>query len=157
RESGVMLARRAVQQVLSDLQNDSVEFVRGEVVAPAESGRLTEIEMRDGRRACAGTFVFACGPWLPKLFPRRLKDKIFSTRQEVLFFGTPAGDDSFSASRMPAWLHHSHPDRPYVLPDIENRGLKIALDTHGPEFDPDTGDRVAGSESIKRVRDYIAD
>jgi monomeric sarcosine oxidase len=156
-ESGVMLARRAVQQVQRDLQNCGVEFVCGEVISPNGDGKLAEIAMSDGQRASAGTYVFACGPWLPKLFPRLLMGKVFSTRQEVFFFGTPAGNDAFSISRMPTWLHHSHPDRPYVLPDIENRGLRIALDTHGPEFDPDTGDRTAGPESIKKVRDYIAD
>lgn len=155
KDSGVMLARRAVQQVHRDLQNDGVDFVHGEVTAPSGNGELTQIAMTHGQRASADTYIFACGPWLPKLFPHLLKERIFSTRQEVFFFGTPAGDDRFSGTRMPAWLHHSHPDRPYVLPDIENRGLKIALDTHGPEFDPDSGERIASSESIAKVRDYV--
>ena len=30
----------------------------------------------------------------------------------------------------------------YGIPDIEARGFKIALDRHGPAFDPDTGDRA---------------
>jgi sarcosine oxidase len=56
---------------------------------------------------------------------------------------------------MPAWLHHSHPDRPYALPDIESRGFKIALDRHGPEFDPDCGSRVVTSDSVDHVREYL--
>jgi hypothetical protein len=38
--------------------------------------------------------VFACGPWLPKLFPDLLDERIFPTRQEVFCFGPPAGDAS---------------------------------------------------------------
>src|SRR5262249_44674813 len=107
RESGVMLARRAVQQVHNE-QNGGVDFVRAEVIPPNGNGKLTDIAMSDGQRASAGTYVFACGPWLPKIFPGLLKERLFSTRQEVFFFGTPPGNDSFSISRMPAWLHHSH-------------------------------------------------
>jgi len=56
---------------------------------------------------------------------------------------------------MPAWLHHTHPDRPYALPNLENRGFKIALDAHGPEFDPDTDSRLVSQYSVERVRSYL--
>jgi sarcosine oxidase len=154
-QSGVMLARRAVQSLADDLRNSGVEGMVARVNPPNAAGKLSAITTGSGERVSAGTFVFACGPWLAKLFPDLLKDRIFPTRQEVFFLGPPAGNDDFGASRMPAWLHHSHPDRPYALPDIESRGFKIALDAHGPEFDPDHGERVVGVESIARIRDYL--
>ena len=49
-------------------------------------------------RACAATFVFACGPWLPKLFPDLLGGRIFPTRQEVFYFGAPPGDARFASA-----------------------------------------------------------
>src|SRR5262249_43829911 len=104
----------------------------------------------------AGVFVFACGAWLPKLFPDLLSDRIFPTRQEVFFLGPPAGSEDFNSPRMPAWLHHTHPERPYALPNIENRGFKIAMDAHGPQFDPDTGSRVVSQRAMEGVREYLA-
>jgi sarcosine oxidase len=154
-DSGVMLARRAVQALVLDLQRRGGKYGTSEVLGPQAGGKLAQLATSSGERVSAGAFVFACGPWLPKLFPELLKQRIFPTRQEVLFFGPPAGSDAFEPRCMPAWLHHSHPDRPYALPDIENRGFKIALDTHGPDFDPDQGARTVSDESVLHVRSYL--
>jgi monomeric sarcosine oxidase len=156
-ESGVLMARQAVQALVKDLLQRQVEYRTADVLAPEGKGRLGEVRTRFGESIAAGTFVFACGAWLPKLFPRFLGQRIFPTRQEVFFLGVPAGSDSFRSPNMPAWLHHTHPDRPYALPDIESRGFKIAFDTHGPEFDPDSGDRVVSKTSVERLRGYLKD
>jgi sarcosine oxidase len=42
------------------------------------------------------------------------------------------------------------------LPDLEGRGIKIAIDRHGSEFDPDTGERVVSSEGLAEVRQMLA-
>ena len=154
-ESGVLMARQAVQALAEYLVRSGVECRTAAVVPPRQEGRLAEIKTNDGQSISAGAFVFACGSWLPKLFPDLLKDRIFPTRQEVFFFGPPGGSAEFSWPKMPAWLQHSHPDRPYALPNIDGRGFKIALDTHGPEFDPDTGARIVSQQSVDHVRDYL--
>jgi sarcosine oxidase len=156
-ESGVALARRAVQALVGDLEKSGVAVLSVAVEPPAGGSKLTQIRTRAGQTLFAGGFVFACGAWLPRLFPGVLQGKIFPTRQEVFFLGAPSGNDSFSPGKMPAWLHHSHPDRPYALPDIENRGLKIALDRHGPGFDPEDGSRVVAAESVAQLRAYLRD
>jgi glycine/D-amino acid oxidase-like deaminating enzyme len=56
---------------------------------------------------------------------------------------------------MPVWLHRTHPDLPYALPDIEGRGFKIAFDRHGESFDPDTDMRLVAGPSIDRLRAYL--
>ena len=38
---------------------------------------------------------------------------------------------------MPAWL--AWREGAYSIPALDGRGFKIALDTHGPAFDPETG------------------
>jgi glycine/D-amino acid oxidase-like deaminating enzyme len=55
---------------------------------------------------------------------------------------------------MPVWIDFG--SEVYGLPDLENRGFKIALDRHGPAFDPDTGQRVTTAEGLVAVREYIA-
>lgn len=154
-ESGVALARRAVQALVRDLERSGVAFVAGAVEPPKGGGNLKQVRIGQGQALSAGAFVFACGAWLAKIFPDVLAGKIFPTRQEVFFLGRPAGSNDFAVGKMPAWLHHSHPDRPYALPDIESRGFKIALDRHGAEFDPDDGSRVVAPQSADRLREYL--
>src|SRR6266404_5640164 len=105
-QSGVLVARRAVQAVVSEAIKNGVEYLQGAVKAPAPdgSGSLNGITTMSGRRISAGSFVFACGSWLPKIFPDLLADRIHPTRQEVFFFGTPAGDQSFTSTALPIWI-----------------------------------------------------
>jgi sarcosine oxidase len=164
-ESGVLSARRAVQAVVGAAMKFGVEFLQASValnatgvspVGHAQDARAT-LEMvttTRGRRLSAATFVFACGPWLPKLFPEVLGDRIQPTRQEVYYFGAPAGDLRFSSTELPTWFDFK--DEAYGLPDIEGRGVKVAIDRHGPPFDPDTGDRVVTAEGLTEVRRCLA-
>lgn len=153
--SGLLLARTAVQSLVQELVEGGATYAQVAAEAPRGGGKLTAVRTGDGESISAGTFVFCCGPWLPKIFPELLRDRIFPTRQEVFFLGTPAGKADFRPPRMPAWLHRTHPDLPYALPDIEGRGFKIAFDRHGENFDPDTGMRVVAESSLDRLRAYL--
>jgi len=138
-QAGVILARRAVQAVVAEAIREGVEFSEDTSLA----------------RDRSGTMVYACGPWLPKVFPQLLGGRIRVTRQEVFFFGTPAGDRSFAPPRMPAWTDITDEHGAYTLPDLENRGFKLAFDRHGEEFDPDSGDRLA--RGLDGARAFLAE
>lgn len=154
--SGLLMARRAIHELVKENCRNGVEYTQSSVAPPvSSSGKLSAINTAGGDSVAAGTFVFACGPWLPKLFPKLLADRIRPTRQEVFFLGPPAGSDNFRPPKMPVWLHHTHPNLPYALPDIENRGFKIAFDRHGSDFDPDDGSRVINEKSIVELRGYL--
>ena len=150
--SGVLLARKAVTEVAAQAVRNGVDYFRQAASAP-RAGRITTSA---GDDIDAAVFVYACGPWLPKVFPELLGGRIRPTRQEVFYFGTPQGDLRFAPPRMPAWIDFGDERCPYVLPEIENRGFKIAFDRHGADFDPDTGDRVAtgvdGARAFLRER-----
>jgi monomeric sarcosine oxidase len=153
--SGLLLARTAVQSLVKELVESGLTLAPVVAETPRGGGKLTEVRTGAGESISAGTFIFCCGPWLPKIFPDLLRDRIFPTRQEVFFLGTPAGKADFRPPKMPVWLHRTHPDLPYALPDIEGRGFKIAFDRHGERFDPDTGMRVVAESSIDRLRAYL--
>lgn len=153
-ESGVLMARRAVQAVVEETLRSGADFLPEAVAGPTGKGPLASLTTRGGREISAGNFVFACGPWLPKVFPDLLEGRIFPTRQEVFFFGPPAGDRLFAPPAMPTWIDFF--DEVYGIPNLENRGFKIALDRHGPAFDPDTGKRVVSPEGLRAVREYLA-
>jgi sarcosine oxidase len=125
-DSGVLMARRAVQAVVE------------------ASGVDYEIRA-GGKNIRAGTVVYACGPWLPKLFPELLRGRIRPTRQEVFFFGTPPAYKS-----MPTWF--AFREGVYSIPSLDGRGFKIALDSHGPAFDPETGDRDITQTALRKTR-----
>ena len=155
-DSGVLIARRAVQAVAREAIRNGAEYLQEAVKSPAGPGsgrRLDHLETLGGRRISAGSYVFACGPWLPKIFPNLLGDRIHSTRQEVVFFGTPAGDRRFTAPSLPTWIDFK--DEAYGLPDLEGRGIKIAIDRHGPPFDPDTEVRVVTKQGLAETRRYL--
>lgn len=152
--SGVLLARRAVHAALEEAKKMSAKFTIAQVATPKNVGPLAKITTSTGETISAGQFVFACGPWLGKVFPELLAQRIFPTRQEVFFFGSPAGDARFAPPALPTWLFNS--DEVYGMPDIESRGLKMARDAHGKRVDPDTQARVVSAEGAEWARKYVA-
>jgi sarcosine oxidase len=152
--SGVLMARRAVQVVVEQGQKLGVAYVREAALTPTGHGKLAAIKTESGKTIGADTFVFACGPWLPKVFPDLLGSRIFPSRQEVFFLGIPPGSSQFSSPSMPTWIDMK--DGFYGMPDLESRGFKIADDNHGEKADPDTQSRIATGESLEAVRKYIA-
>jgi sarcosine oxidase len=152
--SGALMARRAVQSVADFFARNGGDYLVESALAPAGSGRLNEISSRGGARICADAFIFACGPWLPKLFPDLLGDRIRPTRQEVYFFGVPAGDTRFTPPMTPTWIDYSA--ETYGMPDLENRGFKLAFDRHGEAIDPDTAERNLTENSLEMARAFLA-
>jgi monomeric sarcosine oxidase len=153
-ESGVLLARRAVATVVEDAVKRGVEYRLAQIETPHATKKLEFITSASGEKISAGAYVFACGAWLGKVFPEILGKRIFPSRQEVFFFGVPAGDSRFAPPALPTWLFQD--DLFYGMPDIENRGLKIAVDQHGERVDPDTQSRVVSAEATQAVREYAA-
>lgn len=152
--SGVLMARRAVAAVVEDAVRLGVDYLCGQAVDAREAGAVKQITTKQGERIAAGKFVFACGAWLGKIFPDVLGARVFPSRQEVFFFGIPAGETRFASPALPTWLFQE--DLVYGMPDIESRGLKIAFDEHGERVDPDTQSRIVSPEMTKAVREYVA-
>lgn len=153
--SGVLMARRSVQALVQNAIQRGLEYRIAKVALPVPGtrSRLKSVVLSTGEVIAGGTFIFACGAWLPRLFPDLLAERIFPTKQEVFFFAPPPGDSSFNCQSMPVWFHHDM--LVYGMPDIENRGLKISVDKHGPAFDPETGLRVPTAEGIAVARERL--
>jgi len=152
--SGVLLARRATAAVVEDAARRGVEYRSAQILNPRGAGRVEHVSTSASERIVSGQFVFACGAWLGKVFPDVLRARIFPSRQEVFFFGIPAGETRFAPPALPTWLFQE--DLFYGMPDIEGRGLKIAFDEHGECVDPDTQSRIVSPAMTERVRKYVA-
>lgn len=153
-EFGALMARRAVQTLVEKFVRRGGEY-RLAAAAPVEADkRLDSISLSNGEEIRADRFVFAAGPWLPKLFPDLLAGKIVPTRQEIFFFAPPSGDQRFEPKSMPGWVDFNNGDMFYGFPNLEARGVKFAHDQHGPVVDPDTQSREPSKDALAEVIAY---
>ena len=148
---GALMARRAVQTLVKRFVADGGRYVTGKAQMPTATERLTEVRLASGETVHADAFVFAAGPWLPKLFPSLLGQRIVATRQEVFFFAPPQGDRRFLPGAMPGWADFNGGKVFYGFPDLEGRGVKFANDDHGVEVDPDTQSRVPTEAALAEI------
>ncbi len=155
-QSGYLLARASAQAVVEQFVAEGGEYRQKAVAAhDLESGQWKALTLSDGSTLAADRYVFACGPWLGKLFPRTVGPHFISTRQDVFFFGTPAGDPRYNEENLPVWADRS--DRfMYGIPGNQGRGFKLGDDTRGPEFDPTSGQRLVSEETLVEARRYLA-
>jgi len=153
-ESGFLAARRTCEAVLDvflkqEGQYRQVQATPGRITA----NRMDGVSIGVGEVLKADSYVFAPGPWLGKVFPF-LAASITPTRQEVFFFGTPAGDSSFREDHLPTWIDGGkHPF--FGVPGNHWRGFKIADDTRAPIIDPSTMERQVSEEKLAAARAYL--
>lgn len=130
-----------------------IAVVRRREACPANKRGIV---LSDDSYLAADYYVFACGPWMGRLFPKTIRDLIRPTKQDVFFFGSHSRDSIyFTDSHLPVWGDHRDHFY-YGVPGSDCRGFKIADDTRGPDFDPTNEERVIDPTTLKNVREYLA-
>jgi sarcosine oxidase len=149
---GALMARRAVLTLTARFVSEGGAYLKGAALPPTGVGEdLAEVKLSSGERIAAERFVFALGPWFPKVFPDVIGPRILPTRQEVFFFAPPSGDRRFLPAEMPGWADFNGGDIFYGFPDLESRGVKFAHDAHGRPVDPDTQDRRPSEAALAEI------
>ena len=123
---------------------------------PIRNGSMTHVSLADGKKLEADAYVFACGPWLGRLFPDVIGERVLPTRQEVYYFATPKGPVSWDAKHLPIWIDFG-PHIVYGIPDVEGKWLKVADDTRGVPVDPTTQDRHPRKDLIEGARHFLSE
>jgi glycine/D-amino acid oxidase-like deaminating enzyme len=155
-ECGYLDARSSCQTVVDAFVADGGKYRQVAVLHEGlETAPVRTLTLSDGSQLRADAYIFACGPWLGKLFPQTIGHLITPTRQDVLFFGTPPADARFTDEHLPVWGDHRDHFL-YGIPGSDRRGFKVADDTRGPVFDPTSGERVVSHETVQYVREYLA-
>ena len=159
KQAGYLASRRSCQAVAEGLLKEGGRYK----ALSAKPGPIRQKEMQglllsDGSTLRADQYVFACGPWLGKLFPDEIGFRVRPARQLGLFFGLPAGAEQLQESRCPVWLDSG---AYYGIPGNEFRGFKIVGGTLSDDYDPvhpwnpDTADRVFPPERVAAPREYL--
>lgn len=146
-EGGALMARRGVQAVARRFVAEGGELRIGRVDLDDERVRL------GGETLDADGFVFAAGPWLPRLLGSLPGLDIAVPRQEIVYFATPPGSSRFDAGNLPTWVEYQAAI--YGLPSIDGRGFKVAPDWPGPQMDPDLEERRLSDERVEAARSYL--
>lgn len=153
-DAGYVFARRACEHVARLGTEAGVEYAQAAAVSPvAVDGRGRGIRLTDGTPLEADAYVFACGPWLPALFPDAIGERLLPTRQEIYYFGGPAGDRGFLGRIPPIWLDLT--GRVYYGIAEPSSGFKIADDTPGRAIDPTSDDRTPTPAGIASARAFL--
>jgi sarcosine oxidase len=151
--TGVLKAREGCVAVAQAFERKGGRFVTAKVELGRRSrGRLEDVALSTGGRVAAQTFVFACGPWLPKVFPDVMKQKLATPRRVVFFYGTPPGDERFTFPNFPTWAV----DNAYGFPSIEGKGFKVVPTFERVIVDPDTQEHTLTADELRRGREFVA-
>ncbi len=154
--SGALFARRGIQTLVAELVAGGMDYRAGAVRAPTGSGRVPAIMTGAGETISADHYVFACGPWLPKVFPEVIGAKVEPQRAEVFFLGLPPGSSAFDPAVMPTWMDQYGVAGAYGFPDLESRGCKVAVDPAPIVIDPDSQSRLVTQPFIDLMRQFVA-
>jgi glycine/D-amino acid oxidase-like deaminating enzyme len=153
--TGYLLARESTIAVRNYFVRQGGKYLRS---VPDVNGLLQDghkLPTFDGSKIHADAYIFACGPWLPTIFPGWLSETLTVTRQELHYFGIPM-DVGPHIESMPTWIDHTTEDFYYGIPNTSYRGLKLASDVRGKTFDPTTGDRSTTKLEVDNARAYLS-
>jgi len=152
-DAGVVRARRACESVAEVFRQNGGEVVVARALPSlAAGGRLQDVALSDGRTLKAGSFVFACGPWLWKLFPEFLRTRLRTPMGNVYYYGTPVGDNRFVAPNLPSFNFPGITGWP-ALPN-DARGFRVRVGG-GTQTDPDASQRWIDPSNFTRPRGFL--
>ncbi|HSA56450.1 MAG TPA: FAD-dependent oxidoreductase, partial [Gemmatimonadaceae bacterium] len=187
-EAGVVRARRSTQCVAEVLQKMGGDVVVARAYPGlAKNGRMGDLILDTHETARAANYVFACGPWLGKVFPSVMGTRLRTPMGRVCYFATPLGDERFAFPNMPSFNFPGVTGWP-TLP-VDSRGLRVRGGgggggggrgggaaggrgggrggaasapsgppiIGGPDQDPDLSDRHVDTETIQRSRNFLAE
>jgi glycine/D-amino acid oxidase-like deaminating enzyme len=157
-QAGVVRARRACQSVAGVFEKLGGKSIIAQAKLPEKrSGPLTELSLLGGAPALkADTYVFALGPWMPKIFPELLKNKMRTPMGYVFYYGTPANDERFVYPNLPSYNFPGVTGWP-GLPD-DNRGFRVRTGGGGASAqDPDASERWIDPRGLERARNFVTE
>lgn len=149
--AGVVRARRAIESVAQVFLSEGGRLALGRASLGEQSGgRLQHVSVDPGDPLSGATFIFACGPWLPKVFPELMGKRLRISIGHVFYFGVP--DPRFMYPNMPSYGVPGCTGWPALGRD--HRGFRVRTGGRPPQ-DPDESDRWIDKEFHERPRQIL--
>lgn len=103
-DAGVVRSRHATQAVAAIAQREGVRLVIGRArPGTVSQGVMDGVVLDDGTVIRGDRYLFCCGPWLRKLFPTLLENRMRIPLGYVCYFGVPEGDRRFTYPHLPSY------------------------------------------------------
>lgn len=151
-KAGYLEASRSCKVVKKEFEKIGGVFEQAEITRVIGEGLIEGLVTREGRTLVADHYVFACGPWMQKLFPQ-LGPLIHISRQEVYYFEAP---ENHLDVHLPIWLEfRGGSEMYYGIPDHFNQGFKIAYDARNWPLDIELEQRSLNPEILKKMKSIV--
>lgn len=175
-DAGVIRSRASTQAIAAIAQRDGVKFVLGRArLGSMANGQLDGVILEDGTTLRGDAYVFACGPWLRKLFPDLLEQRMRVPLGVVCYFGTPVNDSRFTFPNLPSYNFPGVTGWPSLPIDLRGFRVRGAIAPPAPpvaagatppaptpqppadplQQDPDTSSRWASQDRIDGSRRFL--
>ena len=152
---GAVFVENSINHMLNTaLNNGSIHKYNERVVRWSKKSNYYLVETNLGNYK-AEKLVFSSGAWITKLLPT-LKLPIKIERQVLFWFSPRKNPDKFKSINLPnsGWDLDNGLSF-YTMPNLENRGFKVAMHHNGEFVDPDTLIRESNDSDLKMVRDFL--
>jgi sarcosine oxidase len=153
-EAGFVRARRSCEAVAGVFKSlgGELEITRAWPTTQ-NGGKMPALQTSSGELVSAGQYVFACGPWLRKVFPTLLGNRMRTPMGSVYYFGAPAGEYRMQYPNCPSYNVGGSTGWP-SSPD-DNLGYRVRAGGGASGNDPDTTERVWDAATMQRTRDFV--
>lgn len=147
-----VMARQSCHAVADAFVKGGGKLKIARAMPGTKSGNAMQfVDLGNGETIKAEKYIFACGPWMAKVFPDLFTKRLEVVRRDVFFIGSPAGDTRYAYPNFPVWADGNM----YGMPDLRGQGLKVAPFPDYNTIDPDTDERMVNPYVTKKVHDYV--
>ena len=153
-EAGFARARRSCEAVAGVFKQfgGEMQITRAWPTTQA-GGKMPALQTSSGDLISAGQYVFACGPWLRKVFPVLLGNRMRTPMGSVFYFGAPAGELRMQHPNVPSFNYPGATGWPSA-PD-DNSGFRVRGGGGAGGNDPDVTERIFNKEAAQRMIDFV--
>ena len=178
-DAGVVRSRAATQAVAAIAQREGVKLVIGRARAgTVTNGEMDGVVLDDGTVIRGDRYLFCCGPWLRKMFPALLENRMRIPLGYVCYFGVPDGDRRFTFPNLPSYNFPgvtgwpalpvdlrgfrvrgaiAPPPQPGLAPAAQQAASNAAMNAtiDMAQQDPDTSGRWMSQERVDGSRRFV--
>ena len=123
-DAGVARARASTLAVAAIAEKMGATIRIGRVrPGPVVNNKMDGVVFDDGSVLRADAYVWACGPWLRKIFQPLMTNRARIPMGYVCYFATPAGDTRFTYPNLPSFNFPGVTG--WVALPVDNRGFRV--------------------------------